>query len=61
MYTELNTHFLKHMILNWLVFLMTWSGSLAVMPGKGSLEYVHITPCDDCIQDCLLSVLRLFA
>lgn len=49
------------MILNWLVFLITWSGSLTVMPGKGSLEYVHITPHDDCIQDCLLSVLRLFA
>lgn len=57
----MGTHFQKLIILNWLVFLMTWSGSFTVMPGNGSSEYVHITPCHDYIQDCLLSVLRLFA
>lgn len=53
----MGTHFQKLIILNWLVFLMTWSGSFTVMPGNGSSEYVHITPCHDYIQDCLLSVL----
>jgi len=55
------THFLELLTLNWLMFLMTWSGSFTVMPDKDSTEYVHITPCQGYIQDCLLSLLRVFA